>query len=199
MSWLSSLFKGGKKSGGSSSSASSSSSITAPPVYSSPYAADTAKQLHGIYSGRAAGKDVGFAPEDLGTMKAEAIDTSTGEMNEALRRGLAARRITGPGGMTTGGAARLHERSLLSGLQSRSKAMRDVAIKNAVLKRQEQQQGITGLHNFLTTERGAEQTTGATDFQSQLYNAYLNQPQQNPLLSSLMGLGGTLGSYFLNR
>jgi len=122
-----------------------------PPYKASKYDAPSAEQLYKTYSGRARGEDVGFGKEDLGTMRAEAIDQAKLVERELSSRGLRGRRSTGA--TTTGGAATLREKSILGGLQARSQSLRDIAIRNAVLKRKEQSEGISGLFGFLGAER----------------------------------------------
>lgn len=122
-----------------------------PSYVPSKYDAPSAEQLYGIYSRRAGGQDVGFTEEDLGQMRGEAIDETARMTNELVSRGMAGRYLTG--GQSTGGMNRLREKALTTGLMARSQAMRDISIRNAVLKRQETWQGITGLHQFLNDER----------------------------------------------
>jgi len=133
-----------------------------PPYEPSKYDAPSAEQLFQTYSGRARGEDVGFAEEDLGTMRAEAIDQAKLVERELSSRGMRGRKTTGA--VTTGGQATLREKSILGGLQARSQSLRDIAIRNAVLKRTEQSEGIQGLFNFLGAERSEAHNIFADEF-----------------------------------
>jgi len=117
----------------------------------SQYEKPAAAQLYKTYSRRAAGKDVGFETGDIRTMRAQAIDEAQRVGGELERRGMAGRRMTG--GVTTGGMARLREKGILSTQLARSDALRDIAIRNAVLKRTETWEGVLGLDKFLQSER----------------------------------------------
>jgi hypothetical protein len=168
--------------------------LDVPPRYESPYTKGTAKILNDVLSNRAQGKDVGFAPEDLATMRSSAVDEGNRQTNELVRRGLAARRLVGAEGMGTGGAQRLHERAIATGEESRSKAIKDIGIKNALLKRQEQQAGLSGLQGFTTAERGYESSTTQQNLAAQQANF------NNALMMDQLGLQqgsdiwGTLGN-----
>lgn len=153
------------------------------PAYQvSEYDKPASKQLFDTYSNRAAGKDVGFSEEDLTSMKGQAIDDSALHRREMRRQGFASntdlsRTNKGTTGTSTLGAQRFKEREISSSLMIRSKALRDVAIRNAVLKRQEQSEGIQGLSNFLNDERGEmsrrsghDMKRFAYDWENQKYN-----------------------------
>lgn len=120
--------------------------------YESQYDKPSAEQVHKFYSRKSAGTDVGLAPEDLTTLNAAAIDDATQQGNELTRRALAGHR-TRTGGMETGGTGRIERAGIGQMLQARSKAMRDVAIQNAVLKHEDIWEGTRGLSDFLGDER----------------------------------------------
>lgn len=120
--------------------------------FRSKYDQPSAKDVHGFYSKRVKGDDLGFSPEDMSTMRAEAIDQA-GSSSKELSRIAGAGHRTRTGGMETGGTGRIQRASVGQFLLSRSKAMRDVAIKNAVIKRQEQSAAAEGLQGFLSGER----------------------------------------------
>lgn len=122
-----------------------------PDYKASQYDAPSSKQLYETYSRRAGGKDVGFDPGDLGIMRAQAIDESQRVGGVLERRGMAGRRTTG--GLTTGGTNRLREKGILATQLARSQSLRDIALRNAVLKREETWQGVLGLDKFLQSER----------------------------------------------
>lgn len=123
------------------------------PAYApSQYDAPSAEQLYGTYSSRARGEGVGYTPEDLSTMKAQETDQQVRSANEYQNRSMAGRRMTG--GVSTGGTNRIRDRALLQTGVAKSQALRDIAIRNAVLKREETWQGIQGLDAFLQNERG---------------------------------------------
>lgn len=119
--------------------------------FATPDQAATRSQVRNFYSDRAQGKGVGYTPDDMGTMRADAIDQSTHEGNELTRRAMAGRqaRQGAPGqGMSTGATDYLREQSIGQTLASRSKAMRDVNISNAALKQSEIEnagQGLAGV------------------------------------------------------
>jgi len=117
----------------------------------SQYDAPSSKQLFQTYSRRAAGKDVGFDPGELATMRSQAIDEAQRVGSVLERRGMAGRKMTG--GLTTGGISRLREKGILATQLARSDSLRDIALRNAVLKREETWQGIGGLDKFLQNER----------------------------------------------
>lgn len=118
----------------------------------SKYDAPSSEQLYGTYSSRAKGEGVGFTPEDLSTMKAQETDQAVRGANEVYSRSMAGRR--GTGGVSTGGTNRIRDRALLATSVAKSQALRDIGIRNAVLKREETSQGIQGLDSFLQNERG---------------------------------------------
>jgi len=117
----------------------------------SKYDEPSAAQLHKTYSSRAAGEGVGFSQADLGQMRGRAIDEAQRVGGELERRGMAGRRLGG--GVTTGGTARLREKGILATQLARSQSLRDIAIRNAVLKRTETWEGVLGLDKFLQSER----------------------------------------------
>lgn len=118
----------------------------------SQYDAPSSKQLYDTYSSQARGEGVGFTPEDLSTMKAQETDQAVRGANETYSRSMAGRR--GTGGVTTGGTNRIRDRALLATSVAKSQSLRDIGIRNAVLKREETMQGIQGLDDFLQSERG---------------------------------------------
>ena len=122
-----------------------------PEYKKSKYEDKSSEQLYRTYSRRAEGKDVGFDEGDMSVMKGQAIDESARVGNELERRGMAGRRSTG--GVTTGGTNRIRDKAILATQLARTQSLRDIAIRNSVLKRQETWQGIRGLHDFLNTER----------------------------------------------
>lgn len=139
------------------------------PAYApSKYDAPSAEQLYGTYSTRARGEGVGFTPEDLSTMKAQETDQQVRSANEYQNRSMAGRRMTG--GVTSGGTNRIRDRALLQTGVAKSQALRDIAIRNAVLKREETWQGIQGLDSFLQNERG--EAWRKTSYESQRTGDY---------------------------
>jgi len=123
-----------------------------PPYVPSKYDAGSSETLFNFYDPRVKGENLGFADEDLKTMQGQAQDYSTRNMNEAIRRGGASRRA-GTGGTWTGGRDVMRDESIRSGLEYRSNAMRDIAVRNAVMKHQDQWNAASGMGNFLNNER----------------------------------------------
>lgn len=159
----------------------------------SQYDAPSSKQLYDTYSSRARGEGVGFTPEDLSTMKAQETDQAVRGANETYSRSMAGRR--GTGGVTTGGTNRIRDRALLATSVAKSQSLRDIGIRNAVLKREETMQGIQGLDGFLQSERGeAWKKTSYKAQQTTDWNAnerygqdITNQNQQNRYLAEKEG------------
>jgi hypothetical protein len=125
--------------------------LNIPDYVPSKYDAPAAGQLFSTLQNRVAGRDVGFAPEDVVTMNQQAIDESAKASNEMINKGMAGRNQTG--GVTKGSTNLLREKAILGGGQLRSNALRDVAIKNAVQKRLEVNAAIPQEQTFLTGER----------------------------------------------
>lgn len=150
------------------------------PYVPSEYDASSSKTLYNFYEPRARGENTGYAPEDLKIMETQAQDHSTRNMNEAIRRGAAGRRV-GTGGTYSGGRDVMRDEAIRTGLEYRSNAMRDIAVRNAVQKHTDQWQGAAGLGNFLNSERShaISKWTGANQ-QNQI--AY----QYNDLYPSLI-------------
>lgn len=119
----------------------------------SKYDDPAAEQLYGTLTKRVAGKDVGFAPEDIRTMRGEAIEQAGLAGREFERRAMAGRQAQ-TGAITRGGMARVREQAIGTSLALRSKALRDISIRNAVLKREEQAAAIPQMQTFLAQERG---------------------------------------------
>lgn len=179
----------------------STSTPAAPTYQASKYDAPASESIYNFYSPRLKGENLGFAPEDLSLMKGEAIDTSTHGFNETMRRGMAGRQLTG--GLTQGGVNTLRENALSTGLQARSNAVRDIGIRNAVLKQQQQWQAASGMQNFL----GAERANAGNVFQMQyapwqyqdqksMYNNLYNNQSGSDLWGGLGELGGGLLGMF---
>lgn len=124
-------------------------------AYKSKYDDPSSGQVYDFYSRRSKGSDVGLGADDMTMLNAAAIDQSTQEGNELTRRALAGHR-TRTGGMETGGTGRIERAGVGQMLQSRSKAMRDIAIQNAVLKHQDIWSGTEGLSGFLGDERNQQ-------------------------------------------
>jgi len=139
------IFGGKKKS-------SSPEPYTPPPYVPSQYDAGSSSAIYGFYEPRVRGENLGFSKEDLGTMESQAQDHSTRMMNEAIRRGASGRRA-GTGGTWTGGRDTMRDEAIRGGLEYRSNAVRDIAVRNAVLKHQDQWNAASGLGNFLGNER----------------------------------------------
>lgn len=111
--------------------------------------------VHNFYDRRTKGADLGYSTEDLGTMNAQAIDNATHEGNELSRR-VGGATSSRSGGMNTGGGDRLQRQGVGQMLSSRSAAMRDIAIKNAVLKHDDQWDAASGLNTFNQNERAQQ-------------------------------------------
>ncbi|MCG3177366.1 MAG: hypothetical protein MOGMAGMI_02340 [Candidatus Omnitrophica bacterium] len=124
-------------------------------AYKSKYDDPSSEQIYDFYSRRSKGTDVGLGADDLTMLNAAAIDQSTQEGNELTRRAVAGHK-TRTGGMETGGTGRIERAGVGKMLQSRSKAMRDIAIQNAVLKHNDIWAGTEGLSGFLGDERSQQ-------------------------------------------
>lgn len=120
--------------------------------FKSKYDDPSSKSIYDFYDRRIKGADLGYGKEDLAQMRAEAIDTSTQAGNEMLRRAGAGHR-TRTGGMETGGAGRVQRSALSEMLTTRSKAMRDISISNAVLKHKDLWSAAEGMGGFRQEER----------------------------------------------
>lgn len=130
----------------------------------SPYDALTSGQLYSTLSDRVAGKNVGYSPEDLAVMNSQAVDQSAKAGNDVMARSMAGQQHTG--GVSTGSTNLLREKTAEYAGGLRSNAMRDVAINNAVQKRQEINAAIPEEQGFLNSER------------SNAENLYSNQIQK---------------------
>lgn len=177
----------------------------------SQYDAPATGQLYNFYSQRAAGNNVGYSPDDMGTMTAQAQDNATAEGEELQRRGMAGRQLTG--GMSTGGTNSLREKSIGQTLASRSNAMREINISNAVLKRQEIENAGQGLQNFDNSER-AQQANAANYglYKGALENNSMNagaasqagansanNKTNSSFINSLFSSGGQIGQALLAK
>lgn len=191
--------------GGDSGGGDSGSSYNPPAYQASEYDAPSAKTLYGFYEPRVRGENLGYSQEDLGTMTAQAEDQATRQSNELIRRGSAGRRL-GYGGTSTGGQNRLREQAIQTGLEYRSNAMRDIAIKNAVQKHQDQWNAATGLQNFLNAERSNALSRWTGDIYQ--YNSgygidssaqTAKNAQSNQLWSTAGQIGGSLLEQYLNK
>lgn len=192
--------------GGGGDDSSSSSSESNVPVYQpSAYDAPASKSIYEFYEPRTRGEGTGYSEEDLSTMKGQAIDQSTRVGSELERRGAAGRRL-GYGGTTTGGTNVMREKAIQTGLEYRSNALRDIAIKNAVQKHQDQWNAASGLQSFLNSERqtALSQWIG----QVPMYNTQNNTDaatgtaaasNSNQMWSNLSQVGGSLLNSYLNR
>lgn len=155
-----------------------------PPYVPSKYDAGSSEAIYGFYEPRVRGEKLGFSDEDLGTMRGQAQDYSTRQMNEAIRRGGSARRA-GTGGTWSGGRDVMRDEAIRGGLEYRSNAMRDIAVRNAVLKHDDQWNAAAGLGNFLGNERshalsqwtGNQQGAQAAYQYNQLYPSLIGQEQ----------------------
>ena len=115
------------------------------------------------------------------------------------------------GGMTTGGQDYVRDQSIGQTLASRSQAMRDINISNAVLKQQQIAQAAPGLQTFLGGEREQQGSQFYGDYSKALYdrsnsllqsganinaqntNTANNQNFLNSLFSGGQGGGGPVG------
>lgn len=147
MGLFSSLFGGKSKSSGSNPEP-----YVPPPYVPSQYDEGSSKTLYSFYEPRTRGENLGYSREDLGIMESQAQDYSTRMMNEAIRRGASARR-RGTGGTWTGGRDIMRDEAIRAGLEYRSNAMRDIAVRNAVQKHTDQWNAASGLGTFLNNER----------------------------------------------
>lgn len=153
-----------------------------PPYVPSDYDKDASKSIYDFYSPRMRGENTGYSEEDLNIMKGQAQDYSTRQMKEAIRRGAAARR-PGTGGTWSGGRDTMRDEAIRGGLEFRSNAMRDIAVRNAVLKHQDEWNATQGMGTFLNNERahalakwtgGSQQAAQAYQF-NELYPQILDQ------------------------
>lgn len=138
--------------------------LNLPTYQASQYDAPAAAQLFSTLQDRVAGKNVGYSPEDMATMNAQAVDQSAQAGNEFLNRSMAGRQNTG--GVSTGGTNVVRDKALMYAGGLKSNALRDVAIKNAVQKRQEINAAIPQEQTFLGAERDQANT---------LYNQKMQQ------------------------
>lgn len=176
--------------------------------FASEYEKPTAKQLYETYSTRAK-EGIGYGPEELAQMRAEAIEQAAGAGSEYERRAMAGRQLTG--GMSTAGRNRIREKSLGATLGMRSQGLRDIAIQDALSRRQEKAAGATGLQNFLGGERTQQQRAydaavgkaGAqtTDWERQQKEATevaeANRQRKAAFGGSLFNIGSSLLSRFI--
>ena len=123
----------------------------APTIGTSQYDDNSAGDLYNFYDSRVKGQNLGYLPEDLNTMTAQVTDQTTHSINESRRIGEAGQLRTG--GVTTGGTETLNQNSVNAGLAYRSSALNDIAVQNAVMKKQEQASSAQGLQGFLNAER----------------------------------------------
>lgn len=179
MSWFSSLFGGGKD------KSSENPDYKAPEYVPSVYDEGSAKALYNFFEPRVRGENLGFSDSDLGVMKTQAQDYSTRQMNEAIRRGAAGRR-RGTGGTYSGGRDILRDEAIRGGLEYRSNAMRDIAVRNAVQKKQDQEYAVSGLGNFLGNERAnalakwtGNTNNAQTEYKFNNYAPYLLDQESN--------------------
>ncbi len=190
--------------GGDSSSAPATVESYQRPAYQpSPYSAGASENINNFYTSRVNGENLGYRPEDLDTMNASAIDTSNYMTNEAVRRGASARRT--PGGVTTGGQGALRENAVMSGLQNRSAALRDIAVQNSVLKHNDQWNAAQGLQAFLNEQDAnalgiynAQQSGFNSDNQTAVLQNLYTQKQQSANNNATMGSLGSLASQALS-
>lgn len=184
---------------------SSSSAQSSPSYIASEYDAPSAKTIYEFYEPRTRGENLGYSKEDLSTMQGQAIDQSTRVGSELERRGSAGRRL-GYGGTTTGGTNVMREKAIQTGLEYRSNALRDIAIKNAVQKHQDQWNAASGLQNFLNAERSNALSKWTGDVS--MYNAnaladtYAGSQSAgtgNALMSAGAEIGGNLLQQYLSK
>lgn len=135
-----------------SSSAPAAEPYTPPPYVPSKFDENSSQSIYDFYSPRIKGEKTGYGADDLKIMEGQAQDFSTRNMNEAIRRGAAGRR-RGTGGTWTGGRDTMRDEAIRGGLEYRSNAMRDIAVRNAVLKHQDQWNATQGMGTFLNNER----------------------------------------------
>lgn len=178
--------------------------LNLPSYQASKYDAPSSEQLFNTLQDRVAGRNVGFSPQDLQTMNDQAIDQSAQAGNDVMNRSMAGRQQTG--GISKGGTNVLREKTAMYAGGLRSNAMRDVAINNAVQKRQEINAAIPEEQNFLGAERSQAQTLYGNQMQQamlqkeeadkvQAYNTarndYSNQQIGNMVGGFTSGYAGT--------
>lgn len=143
---------------------------TEQPTYqASQYDAPSAKTIYDYYSTRAQGKDLGWSDETLGTLRGEAVDQSAQAQREYQRvAGQSPYTSRGTGGVYSGQAQKMQERAVSQGLTLKSQALRDISLRNEILKKTEQAESVQGLQGFLNSERNQA---------NQLYNYQYKQFQ----------------------
>lgn len=168
MGFWSGLFGGGDDDGG--DEAAQPEKYQPPPYVPSEYDKASSKSLYDFYDPRIKGEQTGYSEDDMKIMRNQAQDYSTRNMNEAIRRGASARRA-GTRGTWTGGRDVMRDEAIRGGLEYRSNAMRDIAVRNAVQKHQDQWNAAAGMGNFLGNERAhaLAQWSGNTQGQQQAY------------------------------
>jgi hypothetical protein len=173
--------------------------LNLPSYQASQYDAPSAAQLFSTLQNRVAGRDVGYSAEDLATMNDQAVDQSTKAANDMLNRSMAGRQQTG--GITKGGTNVAREQAYMYGGGLKSNALRDVAINNAVQKRQEINAAIPEEQQFLGGERAQAETLYNNQMQQALLQkeeadkvqAY-NTARNDSSAQDISGLIGGLGS-----
>lgn len=155
-----------------------------PPYVPSQYDEKSSSDLFNFYDPRVRGENLGYADEDLKTMEGQAQDYSTRQMNEAIKRGAAGRR-RGTGGTYSGGRDVMRDEAIRGGLEYRSNAMRDIAVRNSVLKHQDQWNAASGMGTFLNNERANAMAkwTGANQGAAQAYQFNTVYPELQNLYS----------------
>jgi hypothetical protein len=178
--------------GGGKSKSSSPPGINLPSYTPSKYDAPSAENISNFYTPRIQGKQTGFEKGDLDLMRQDAQDQSTRAMNSLIKQQMAGARI--PGGLSTGGQQAIRERAMRTGLESRSQAIRDIGIKNAVLKHQDQWNAASGLQGFLNSERAEAQNIWAgnranamAQWQSDMTGWQASQQEEPNMWGSLAG------------
>lgn len=187
--------------GGGGSGGGGSDVQEAPKYTPSEYDAPSSKSIYDFYEPRTRGEKTGYSQEDLSTMNAQVEDATTRNANEMVRRGAAGRRL-GYGGTSTGGTNRVREQAIQSGLEYRSNAMRDIAIKNAVQKHQDQWNAAGGLQNFLNAERShalSKWTGEASMYNTQTYADAIAGSQAAQGSNDMMSGMGEVGSNLLQK
>lgn len=128
---------------------------TAMPSYQkSPYDKESAATIYDYYATRAKGENTGFSETQLTGMRGEAIDQAAQSQKEFQRISASSpysRR--GTGGVYAGSAQKMQERAVSEGLTLRSNALRDISLRNEILKKTEQESAVAGLNAFLSSER----------------------------------------------
>lgn len=123
-----------------------------PSYRASQHDAPSSEILAKQFQDKSQGIGTGFSPEGMSKLEGQAIDDSAMAQRE-YQRMFGQQTSRGTGAVTSGSAQRLQERALNTGFTLRSQAMRDIGIRNEVLKRQDQQFGLSGLQGFLNSER----------------------------------------------